>query len=329
MYKCFCGKLLKDRKALSGHLSRMEKLNGLDKEKLVVETIYGKEKVEAAIKKYLNKDCSIYGLEEEGLYLDKYFALLGIKRTSKEERATKRYQDKFKKSVFEKYGVDNISKSEEYKKKKSETVMKNFGVTHNLRMPDTIKKAKDGIKKVFDSPDLKAKMQDKYKKTCKEKYGVDNVAKIKEVRKVNSEKQKLKISRMSLEERRAMTEKARDYWNSQNSWESSIEIKVKDILKDLNIEYQEHITLYGYNYDIVIEDIIIEVNGDFWHGNPLKYRPGDKLFSTLLVDDIWEKDARKTRVAQENKKRVYILWESDIIRSSDEQLIRTLKEWIL
>lgn len=329
MYNCFCGKAFKDRRGLSIHLLRIEKLNELKREKILLEIIYGKENLKKYIKEYKNEVECVWTFKQQGIDITKYITLLGIKRTSSEERKTKRYQEKYTKSIIAKYGVDNISKSKEIKKKKIETVFKNHGVTHNFRKPETIKKAKEAYDLKQADPEYKKEWLKKYKNTCIEKYGVDNVSKDKTIRKKIKETNKLRLSLMTLEQKQKMTEKARAFWNKQNSWESKIEIRVKQLLNSIGIKYQEHVTLYNFNYDIVIGDIIIEINGDFWHANPRKYRPGDKLFPTLTVEEIWEKDVRKTKVAQENKKKVYILWEDDIMNSSDEQLIRTLKEWII
>lgn len=329
MIKCYCGKEYQDKRSLAIHINRKDdNLNKLDKEKVLVELVYGKNKIEDAINRYLKEEVSLSCLESEGLDLNKYFQLLGIKRTSKQERATERYKNKFKNSVFEKYGVDNISKSEEYKKKKSETVMKNYGVSHNFLVKETKNKSQNGINKVFSNPILKKKMQDKYKQTCLEKYGVDNVAKVKEVREKSSKTKKEKFAKLTLEEKRKLTEKARASWHQQNSWVSKIELRIRSILQKMNVKFKTNETLFNYNYDIVIDNILIEINGDFWHGNPLHFEPGEKLFETLTVDEVWEKDRVKKETAENNGKTVYVLWETEINESTDEELEQLLSSWL-
>lgn len=62
------------------------------------------------------------------------------------------------------------------------------------------------------------------------------------------------------------------------------------------------------SYDFKIKDkpLIIEVDGDFWHGNPLKPNHYDK------VNDIRENDKLKDEMAHKQGIRVIRLWETDI-----------------
>lgn len=62
------------------------------------------------------------------------------------------------------------------------------------------------------------------------------------------------------------------------------------------------------SYDFKIKDkpLIIEVDGDFWHGNPLKPNHYDK------VDDVRENDKLKDEMARKQGIQVIRLWESDI-----------------
>ena len=329
MIKCYCGKECKDKRILAIHINRKkDNLSKLEKEKIIVELVYGKNKVEDAINRYLKEEVSIDCLKKEGLDLNKYFILLNIKRTSKQERTTERYKNKFKNSIFEKYGVDNISKSEEYKKKKSETVMKNYGVNHNFLIKTVKEKAIQSYKEKTCTTEYKKEWSKKYIKTCQDKYGVENVGQIKEVRKKHSKIMKQKCASMTLEEKRKMTEKARLSWHQQNSWVSKIELRIRSILKKMNVKFKTNETLFNYNYDIVIDNILIEINGDFWHGNPLFFEPGEKLFETLTVDEVWEKDRIKKETAENNGKKVYILWENEINKYTDEELEQILRSWL-
>lgn len=329
MIKCYCGKEYKDKRVLSIHINRKkDNLSKLDKEKIIVELIYGKGKVENSINRYIKKEVSIKCLKNEGIDLSKYITLLGIKRTSKQERSTERYKNKIKNSIFEKYGVDNISKSEEYKKKKSETVMKNYGVKHNFLVKETKDKAKKGRKRTFNNPELKKKMQEKCKQTCQDKYGVDNVAKDENIKQKNAKKQKERCASMTIEEKRKMTEQARLSWNQQNSWVSKIELRIRNILQKMKIKFKTNETLFNYNYDIVVGNTLIEINGDFWHGNPLFFEPGEKLFETLTVDEVWKKDRIKKETAENNGKKVYVLWENEINKYTDEELEQILSSWL-
>ena len=96
-YENMWEKIKKDSK-WSGEIINRKKdnLSKLDKEKIIVELIYGKGKVENSINRYIKKEVSIKCLKNEGIDLSKYITLLGIKRTSKQERSTERYKNKIK-----------------------------------------------------------------------------------------------------------------------------------------------------------------------------------------------------------------------------------------
>lgn len=62
----------------------------------------------------------------------------------------------------------------------------------------------------------------------------------------------------------------------------------------------------SYDFKIEGKPLIIEVDGDFWHGNPLKSNHYEK------VNDIQENDRIKDEMARKRGIRVVRLWESDI-----------------
>lgn len=93
-----------------------------------------------------------------------------------------------------------------------------------------------------------------------------------------------------------------------------------------NIQTQKCLTYFDevlqrkrcFFYDIFLKDynLIIEVNGDYWHANPSKYKendllsiPGDK---ECLAKDIWEHDRKKKEVALQAGFKVLYIWESDL-----------------
>lgn len=69
-------------------------------------------------------------------------------------------------TIFDKYGVWNVSQSEEIKQKKIDTCRKNYGVDYNLQRKETIAKT--------HSDEIIKKQSESRKKTLKQKYGVEN-----------------------------------------------------------------------------------------------------------------------------------------------------------
>lgn len=66
-------------------------------------------------------------------------------------------------------------------------------------------------------------------------------------------------------------------------------------------------------YDCVIPDLrlCIEINGAFWHADPLKYRPGDTIkigCKDILVDEIWARDREKLETMIARGYRFVVMW---------------------
>jgi G:T-mismatch repair DNA endonuclease (very short patch repair protein) len=328
MYKCFCNSTFKTKRALSIHLAQGEKLNGLNKEETLVFIVYGKKLVQDFIEQYKAETLCVNDIKKLGYDLGKYFFLLGIKRSNQEEKLTKRYLNKYENSCLTKHGVKNVSQLKEVKDKKINTHLKNYGTNNNFNDSIIQKNAYARRTEKMQDSNHKRKYLEKYIRTCQDKYGTDNVSKYKPIAKKISNTHKEKCSLLTLEEKRKMTEAARAFWSTQISWESKAEIKIHYILDNLNIKYQKHQNMYGYNYDIVINDYIIEINGDFWHGNPLFYKSEDILLGNLKASDVWTKDDRKKKIAIDNGNKYLVIWECDIISSTDTELTHLIKDFL-
>ena len=89
------------------------------------------------------------------------------------------------------------------------------------------------------------------------------------------------------------------------------ERKVQYILSELNIPFTTHERpLVGSNYEVDImlnNKICIEIQGDYWHGNP-------KLFPVLDITQQIHKqrDEIKKNLLEKQGYRVIYFWESDI-----------------
>lgn len=63
-------------------------------------------------------------------------------------------------------------------------------------------------------------------------------------------------------------------------------------------------------------NLVLEFNGDIWHGNPKIYKSGDFVRlphnKTVLVDDLWHKDEiRKNEIQRRLGCGMHVIWESD------------------
>ena len=314
-----CNKEFNQTNILKIHINRHHNIN-----KLTNEVNYIKSQIEIedstfdTVKDLYLEGYNVSDLKEMyGVSFANYIELLGIKRTNSESKKTKVYKDKIESTNMKRFGVKNPSQAKAIKKKKKETFLKNFGYENNFCNPK--------IQKVAQSHIDYEKAQESMRDTLIKKYGdsVYNPSQIPGVSVKIGESQKKRISKMTADERRLMTEKARANIN----YVSSQEIRIQTILNQLDVEYTANGFLYAYNWDLIFKNkVIIEVQGDFWHANPKFYKESDVLLDGLLAKDVWKKDNRKRKLIESKGYTVHYFWESDINNMTNEEIYKLLKE---
>lgn len=78
---------------------------------------------------------------------------------------------------------------------------------------------------------------------------------------------------------------------------------------------------------VIMNNIAIEIFGDFWHANPNYFFPTDKIFLTHTAEDIWKKDFERLNVISSEFPISIIIWENEII-SNKHRIVNFLKEKI-
>jgi very-short-patch-repair endonuclease len=99
---------------------------------------------------------------------------------------------------------------------------------------------------------------------------------------------------------------------------------VKSKLDINKINYISQHPMYNqFIVDFYLPDnnIIIEVQGDYWHGNPNKYgnENGLKPLTQKQIDKIG-KDKKRYEFLINHNHIVYMIWESDIYKNTEECL---------
>lgn len=102
---------------------------------------------------------------------------------------------------------------------------------------------------------------------------------------------------------------------------------MEDILKSHGIDYVYQHEVSGFFYDFYIpsKNILIEVDGDFWH-----CKPGTK-YETPITEEQTKNvvnDKKKTAIAYSNSYTLLRFWESDI-QDNRLQVVKTLIENLL
>lgn len=205
--------------------------------------------------------------------------------------------------------VKQAKHTDSTKEKYKTTNIERYGVPHNFCRSHPSRVAwqktmqqEEGLINVFQREEVKKQIR----KTLMEKYGVSGASAL-------PRKGRSNYSRMH------------QFMHSMLEWflDEKIVLEKELIISD------EH----SYYYDLHIQgtNILIETNGDYWHGNPLIYKATDiVLYGTsnpILVSEMWEKDQKKLDFAKSLGYNVYVVWEHDLETTCFETCSKLLT-WI-
>ena len=100
-----------------------------------------------------------------------------------------------------------------------------------------------------------------------------------------------------------------------NELQKTYDIKTQKALKNLYLDNKIFL------YDINVGNKIIEVNGDYWHCNPMMYESNwTHPVKQKTSSDIWNSDEIKIKNAKEQGYEVLVIWESDYNNNKKETL---------
>jgi len=93
------------------------------------------------------------------------------------------------------------------------------------------------------------------------------------------------------------------------------ELKMKEILNNLNIPFEHQFRLENYLFDFKIKgkNILIEVDGDYWHGNPKIYKDLNEMQKKMQ-----KRGLEKGKLAKTNNFILLRFWEGDILKNENK-----------
>jgi len=106
---------------------------------------------------------------------------------------------------------------------------------------------------------------------------------------------------------------------SMRSGVSRLEDMVSSMLNNFCILHTRQHILDMYAYDIFIQsmNLIVEVNGTYWHADPRIFHADDDIkfpYGVIKARDKWAKDITKNQHAIDRGFQVAVLWEIDLKR---------------
>jgi len=215
-------------------------------------------------------------------------------------------QDKVRKSVIEKYGVDNISKVPEIVEKIKETIRVN---PRPIYIPSNKERERMSVsaKAMWNNQNTRDKI-------------ITN----------------LRIGCNLPEERERRSRVQKERWKNikQNDEPTPL---YKSSKLHMAIREELNLSAYGFVSEQMIDwyvadelqqdkQIIIEINGDFWHANPEKYSETDIIEApggSFVAGDKWKQDMLKYKKYIELGYDLIVIWESDY---KENKTLATYKE---
>ena len=108
--------------------------------------------------------------------------------------------------------------------------------------------------------------------------------------------------------------------------DSAIQLEINKMLESLNIQFENEKTFEYYSVDnyIINENLIIEVNGKYWHTDPRFY---DEINYDVQVQRIYKDRIKNKYIKNKYGIRILYLWEYDI-NNNQELCEELIKEYI-
>lgn len=109
---------------------------------------------------------------------------------------------------------------------------------------------------------------------------------------------------------------------------SKLEIEIRNKLKSkFKIKPQFRIIDddKNYFYDIKIDNVLIEIQGLYWHADKRFYKETD-IVHNELAKDIWQHDENKKLVGERNNYYILYVYEYDYILNKEKTLNKLMNE---
>lgn len=301
---------------------------------------------------HLNCCGNKYGLFDKKEIKFKYIEF-NFPELSNKEFLKKEYVDGFKSlpMLKEEYGIDSkaLIFLLDYHKIKKRTISQSAILISQKKIKKTcLEKYGDTNVCGKNSPILK-----KRNETIQKKYNVDNPYQIEEVKeKIFGDK--IYIEKYNLTRSQLLSKNGKEVWarltdEQKNKWlensirsdmsvkkivgykVSKLESRIQDCLNELFVKYEPQFCIKISSkkrkfYDFFIKDsnILLEINGDYWHANPKLYSENDVVFfrfGNIIAKDIWKKDEEKKKIAEDKGYKLITIWEGEIKNTTHKELI--------
>jgi len=331
IYKCpYCGKEIKKGNAWHVKRCRDEYIKNMqEEEKSRIKDLYVTQK------KSLVQLSKIIGLPYT--QLQRILPIIGIElRNIKEACNTTERKKLYEKTMMEHFGTKhNFSKECSSRKEWEKRLLEEEGITNVFQRKEVIEKIHNTMVEKYGEEGLKYQRS----KGSDINYYIEKYGKIegrKEWKRVCYEKGK--SGRIEYYVEKYGEKEGYKLWMEKIysitkcfKHNNGLNEKCAKLLKKNNIQYEVEYMLpsetHAFRYDFKINNLLLELNGTYWHCSPKRYMPNDLVrFPNnrfILAKDKWEYDREKINNAKEKGFLIEVIWEDEF---SEKKLLEIIKK---
>lgn len=204
-------------------------------------------------------------------------------------------QAKIKEVVIEKYGVDNVSKLDSVKEKISEQNTGNGGWKHTS---ETLKRMSNASKLMWKNPRYKSNMR-------------------------------IMLSALRKRNWQDPVYRKTILQGNLSGKHSKLHQKIAEYFGLKKLGFESERVVFRYRVDEVNFDkkIVVEINGDYIHANPNKFKSDDLIIvrkSQYLAQDKWNYNQKRKEALEALGFIVFVVWQSDDLDKKKLELYQLL-----
>lgn len=191
----------------------------------------------------------------------------------------------------------------------------------------------------------------KHKNTLKQKYGVDNISQIEEVKRKKKQRCLDTYGVDNNFKSEEVKTKIKEFWQREYGADHVSEVMnrkcyslskphkaVMAILDDFSIIYEFETNEYFRAYNNILQKrfcprvdiyiphlkLVIEVFGSYWHANPKLYKDDDVFYTFLgkmTANQIWLKDEIKLEHIKSLGYNIEVIWDDEIVPDKIQKIL--------
>lgn len=198
-----------------------------------------------------------------------------------------------------------------------------FGKTHSAKTVENLKiKTKTASILLWQDPIYRDKVIKGVSKPRRPQFKLEQSARITQWYKDNPDQKEIRSKAM-----KESWKNGNISYNEHSSYSTSkIEKELFYNVKEIWEEALENYIIYGDNRrylpDIYLpsKKIIIELYGDYWHGNPDRYKEEDIVHHHIKAKNIWDRDREREENLIKLGYKVIIIWASEYKKDREKVL---------